>query len=182
MIKVDLRCCEDLLMMLSRNVFWGATRPLRPAGILRPQFSLRSLLQVRLTGLRIHFLLCARVVQATTTTTTMTTTTKTKTSWSVHRVGQAWLLLLQYRWLSLVREQHCAKKFLSLFRFLKKSVYFFAKPKWRMNSRLQRIIDKTLSGIVRRFATKNLFSRLANENCFRQNWLFFYTTANFRSM
>ncbi len=180
MIKVDLRCCEDLLMMLSRNVFWGATRPLRPAGILRPQFSLRSLLQVRLTGLRIHFLLCARVVQATTTT---TTTTTTKASWSVHRVGQAWLLLLLYRWLSLVREQqHCAKIFLSLFRSLKKSVYFFAKPNWGMNSRLQRIIDKTLSAIVRRFATKNLFSRLANENCFRQNWLFFYTTANFRSM
>ena len=34
----NLRCCDDLLIMLSRNVFWGATRPLRPAGILRPQF------------------------------------------------------------------------------------------------------------------------------------------------
>ncbi len=33
----NLRCCDDLLIMLSRNVFWGATRPLRPAGILRPQ-------------------------------------------------------------------------------------------------------------------------------------------------
>ena len=36
-LKNDLRCCEDRLMMLSRKVFCGATRPLRPAGILRPQ-------------------------------------------------------------------------------------------------------------------------------------------------
>lgn len=29
-----LRCCEDLLMIFSRKVFWGATRPRRPPAMM----------------------------------------------------------------------------------------------------------------------------------------------------
>ena len=33
LFRMDLRCCDDLRMMFSRNVFCGATRPRLPPGI-----------------------------------------------------------------------------------------------------------------------------------------------------
>lgn len=37
--KAYSRCCEDLLIIFSRNVFWGATRPLRPPAMSMPSHS-----------------------------------------------------------------------------------------------------------------------------------------------